>query len=140
MNEAKPVVWFADEPTPSTFFFHSPFRSWKFLVNTCVLAALFIGLAIVIYEHRDRWSSQSHRLYWCAFILVTGGLYPYLRALKRRVKISELYLAGKLCTQQAESPIDDVLEVAENAINDGLFYTSTTIGLFLFAVLVTLFK
>jgi hypothetical protein len=48
MSEPKTVVWFGDDPKPNTFFFRSPFRSWKFLVCTALLVsvcALFISLA-----------------------------------------------------------------------------------------------
>jgi hypothetical protein len=131
MSDHKAVVWFEDDPVPNGFFFRSPFRSWKFLLNTAVLAALIFGLAFILVRNWNNWSVFS-KLFWGAFLMLQGALYPYLRVLQSHRKINELYLAGKIKEQPAESPIDKLLSVAEDALNDGLLYSSFTAGLLLF--------
>jgi hypothetical protein len=125
MSEHKIVVWFGDDPQPNRFFFRSPFRSWRFIANTIVVIASFLSFGIVPFT---QWHSltgpSSRRLFWGGFMLVVGVLGPYLRALQYHRRINELYLAGKINDQAAESPLNDVLEVADDAINTGLFCIS----------------
>jgi len=130
MSDHKDVLWFADDPTPNKFFFRSPFRSWKFVVNTAVLIALLFGCAMAMVKNWDNWSISS-KLFWGAFVMLQGAVYPYLRVLQSHRKINELYIAGKITDQPAESAIDEVLRVADNALNDGLFYGLGTVGILL---------
>jgi len=130
MSDHKAVVWFADDQTPDKFFFRSPFRSWKFLVNTAVLIALLFGFAIVLAKNWSNWSASS-KIFWAVFLMLQGAIYPYLRVLQSHRKINELYVAGKITEQPAESAIDELLRVANSALNDGLFYSSVTVGILL---------
>ena len=60
--------------------------------------------------------------------MLQGTVYPFFRAFQSHRKINKFYLAGKINEQSAESPIDTLLSVADNALNDGLFYSSINIG------------
>ena len=132
MNERKVVVWLENEPQRNTFFFRSPFKSWIFAINTVLVVVLFLGFAIILSSHWQSVSQKSSRFFWGGFCLIVGVLYPYLRALQLHSKINELYLAGKIGEEPAGSPVNAVLEVADNAINIGLLYTSTIGGLLVF--------
>ncbi|HLK03146.1 MAG TPA: hypothetical protein VKT53_01805 [Candidatus Acidoferrum sp.] len=135
MNEHKSVVWFANDAKPNDFFFRSPFQSWKFRVNTAVVVALSLGLIFVLFKNWSKWS-LAIRFAWIAFFILQGTLYPFLRILQSHRKINELYLAGKITEQSAESPIDELLSVADNALNDGLFYSLTVLGMLAFSAFV----
>lgn len=132
MSDHKAVVWFADDPTANKFFFRSPFRSWKFLLNTAVVAVLSLGFGIVLVTHWPGLTGASRRLFWGGFVLILGILYPYGRALQYHRRINELYLAGKIRDQAADSPLNDVLQVADDAINTGMFYIAISGGLIVF--------
>jgi hypothetical protein len=140
MSEHKTVVWFGNDSGPNTFFFRSPFRSGKFLANTAVVTSLFFGFGIVVlFAHWQGLTGASRRLFWGAYCLAVGILYPYLRALQYHRRINELYLAGKIGDQSEESPLNDVLEVADDAINMGVLYASISGGLIVFLGLALLF-
>jgi hypothetical protein len=140
MSEHKTVVWFRDDSRPNKFFFRSPFRSWLFLVNTAIATALFVAFGIVLlFSHWQGLTGASRRLLWGGYVLVVGILYPYLRALHYHRRINELYLAGKISDQPAESPLNDVLQVADEAINMGVVYASIGGGLIFFLGLALLF-
>lgn len=71
--------------------------------------------------------------------MLNGAVYPYLRVLQSHGKINKLYVAGKITDQPAESSIDELLSVADNALNDGLFYSSFVTGfLIVFGFLIPL--
>ena len=105
MNEHKTVVWFADERKANTFFFQSPFRSWKFLVNTAVLTALLSGLLIVLFRNLSNWSSGTI-VFWIGFLIMQGAFYPYVRVHQSHRKIYELYVAGRITEQPGESALN----------------------------------
>ena len=117
MNERKAVVWFADEPQPNTFFFRSPFRSWKFLINTILLVAACIGLAYLFWNYSIGF--KSFPIYLLPFLLL-NAVYPYWYALKRHGRIREHYLSGAIPEQNGGTPLNDLLEVADNSLNEGL--------------------
>ena len=140
MSDHKTVVWFGDDPQPNTFFFRSPVRSWKFLTNTAIVTALFVAFGIVVlFAHWQGLTGASRRLFWGGYCLVVGILYPYLRALQYHRRINELYLAGKISDQPAESPLNDVLQVAADAINMGMVYASVSVAAIFFLGLALLF-
>jgi hypothetical protein len=127
MNQRKAVVWFGDDPQPNTFFFRSPFRSWTFVFNTVLLVVVCLGCAIVVRKYSV---STSEIL----LLLLLTVIYPYWGALKRHGRINELYRSGKVAEQPAESPLNDLLEVADNSMNEGLRNTSFVFGLFLLSI------
>ena len=74
MSDHKTVVWFGDDPQPNTFFFRSPFRSWKFLTNTAIVTALFVAFGIVVlFAHWQGLTGASRRLFWGGYCLVVGS-------------------------------------------------------------------
>ncbi len=129
MGETKPVVCFTDDRKPNSFFFRSPFRSWKFLINTLLLAVVVLAYAIVAWKFMGVTGSLS-----LATLMLLDVIYPYWGALLRHRKINELYQAGKITVQGVESPIDDLLEVADNALNEGLRNSSVVFGILLLIV------
>jgi len=133
MSEPKSVVWFGDDPQPNTFFFLSPFRSWRFVVNTALLVVVCLGSAIIVWKYSGFTSGILVLLVW-------NVIYPYWWALKRHGRINELYRSGKIAEQPAESPLNDVLEVADNSMNEGLRNTSFIFGLFLLAIVLWKFQ
>jgi len=130
MSEHKTVFWFADDAKPNTFFFRSPFRSWKFVLNSAILALLLLGCMSVLIQNWNVWTSQS-RLIFAALILLQGVAAPYLRAFQKYQKVHQLHLEGALAAQPAGSPVDKVLAVADEAINEGLLFTQLNVGLLL---------
>lgn len=132
MSEHKQVAWFADDSLPNRFFFRSPFRSWRFILNT----ATFIGFLFVwVLVLAKNWSNLN-KLYLTAMLMI-GAVQPYLRVLQSHRKINELYLAGKLTDQPAGSLIDELLSVADDALNESFFCSSVVIGaLLVFAFLI----
>ena len=130
MSEYKAVVWFGNDPQPNTFFFRSPFRSWKFLINTVLLVVVCLMCGFVISKW-PRFTVFSPLL----TLLLLNVVYPYWWALKRHAKLNELYLSGKIADEPVESPQNVLLEVADNSMNEGLRNTSFTFGLFLLCIL-----
>jgi hypothetical protein len=124
MSDHKQVVWFADDPIPNRFFFRSPFRSWRFVVNTAVLVTFLFVCAIVLNKNR----SSLSKFFWAVFVMLQGAVYPYLRVLQSHRKINELYLAGKITDQPAGTSIDELFNVANNALNDGFFFSTVVMG------------
>jgi hypothetical protein len=49
----------------------------------------------------------------------------------RHRKINKLYREGKLTEQSADTPLNDILEVTDNAINQGLCNASVLFGVFM---------
>jgi hypothetical protein len=97
-----------------------------------LVVALFLGFAIILSSHWHSVSQNSSRFLRGGFCLVVGVAYPYLRALQFHSKINELYLAGNIGEEPAGSPVNTVLEIADNAINTGLLYTSIMGGALVF--------
>jgi hypothetical protein len=130
MSEPKTVVWFGDDPQPNTFFFRSPFRSWKFAINTVLLIGVSLGCAFLISKQ-----PSFMRFSWLVTFLLMNVVSPYWWALKRHGRINELYRSGKIEEQSGESPLNDLLELADNSLNEGLRNTSFVFGLLLFSIL-----
>lgn len=123
---ASKVIAFGHESGANTFFFKSPFRSWKFLVNTVLLVTVSVGSAIVV------WKCCSFPVGSAVFVfLMMNVIHPYWFALRRHGSINELYLSGQISEQPAKSPLNQLLEVADNSINEGLRNASFLFGLFL---------
>ena len=132
MRQANLVHWFEDDSKPNTFFFRSPFRSWRFLINTALVIMACTTMLICIWRY---WDDLGFR-YPAAivFLFFQGALYPYLWALKRHSKINELYLADQIAEQPAGSALDQVLEVADDSIHDGFRNSSVLSGLLFLAL------
>jgi len=132
MSQTKPVTWFEGDPKLNTFFFRSPFRSWKFIVNTILVAGLIIACAAVIWNH---WNKINHPFPFTiiSFFLLTVG-YPYWWAIKRHGKIRRLYRSGEISDVPADSPLDQILQVADNSMNEGLRNACALFGLYLLEI------
>jgi hypothetical protein len=133
MSQAKPVVWFADDPKPNTFFIRSPFRSWKFIVNTLLVAVVCFFYVTVVWKYWDQLHTDAAIIPFFTFLLLFV-VYPYWWAIKRHGKIRELYLSGELTEQPADSAMDKLLHVADNSLNEGLRNSSCMFGVFLVAL------
>ena len=132
MSETKPVVWFTDDKKPNRFFFQSPFRSWKFLANTALLVLLSFAYLLIVWIYWVQLNRNSFP-YWETLLtlLILMVITPYGWALRRHGAINQLCREGKLTEQSADSPLNDILEVADNAINQGLCNASALFGVFL---------
>lgn len=132
MSETNQVEWFTDAKEPNRFFFRSPFKSWKFLINTVLLVILSCSYALILWRYWGPLNRNSFP-YWMVLLtlLLLTVVYPFGWALRRHGKINRLYREGKISEQSASSPIDEVLDVADNAINEGLRNTSFLFGIFL---------
>jgi hypothetical protein len=122
MSESKAAVGLGDEPRLNTFFFRSPFRSWQFVLNTILLAVACIESAAVVWKH---WVFSP--VIATFVLLMVAAISPYQWALARHKKIMKLYRSGKIAPQTADSPLNDLLEVADNSMNEGLRNTSFTL-------------
>jgi hypothetical protein len=131
MSEHKAVVWFGDDPQPNTFFFRSPFRSWAFVVNTILLVAVCLGSALMLWNYSEGFKSFPS---WVLVLLLLNVVYPYWFALKRHARINEHYRSGKIVEQPVETPLNDLLEVADNSMNEGLRNSILSFGIFLLAI------
>ena len=131
MSEHKTVVWFGDDPQPNTFFFRSPFRSWKFVFNTVLLAVVCLATVFMLWDYSTGFRSFPIFLLTLLLLVV---VYPYWHALKRRAKIHEHFLTGKIAESAPETPLNDLLDVADDSINEGLRNSTFAFGLFLFAL------
>jgi hypothetical protein len=100
------------------------------LVNTALLGALLCGFAVAVVKNWSNWSTHS-KVFWGVFLVLQGAVYPYIRVLLSHRKIRELYVVGKITEQPAASVIDELLSVADNALNDGFFYSIVTFGMLL---------
>ena len=130
MSEHKAVVWFSNDPEPNTFFFRSPFRSWQFVVNTILLGVVCIGATLML------WNFSAHfKLFpsWLILLLLINAVYPYWYALKRHRRIYEHYRAGKIAEEPVETPVNDLLELADNSLNQGSRNSISIFGILLLA-------
>jgi hypothetical protein len=139
MGENKTVAWFADDAVQNRFFFRSPFRSRSFIANTVVLVAVILGMTFLVVRNWNSLSSTKVLLLVSVFML-QGTVYPYIRVLQYHRRVNELYLSGKITEQPAESPIDELLTVAERALIDGLFFILVTVGVLVFFLFFQLHK
>jgi len=131
MSEHKTVTWFGDDPQQNTFFFRSPFRSWKFLINTLLLVMISVLGGFVL----PKMASNTVLVLVVFNFFVLNIVYPYWWALKRHARVNELYRSGRIAEQPAESAQNVILEVADNSINEGLRNTSFVFGIFLLGIL-----
>jgi len=133
MSETKPVVWYGDDRKANTFFFRSPFHSWKFLINTGLVALMSLALAGILWRYWDKLNEKTS-IWIVLFVFFPQNIvYPFWRAFKRHRKINELYAAGYVTEQAAGSPLDEVLQVTDDAMNEGLLNTMFVFGIFLLA-------
>jgi hypothetical protein len=119
MDESKAVARPGEAPEPNTFFFQSPFRSWRFLFNSALLVADCICCAIVF----SKMPGVLH--FWLLLCgLLWFAVYPYWWAIIRHRRINELFRSSKIVAQPAQSPQNVLLKVADDATNEGLCTTS----------------
>jgi hypothetical protein len=131
MSNSKPVVWLAEDRKPNGFFFRSPFHSWKFLINTGLVAVVSVGFAGTLWKYWDKLNQKSQILLTLLGLLAINLVYPFLRALRRHRKINDLFAAGYITEQTPGSPLDEVLEVTDNAVNEALGNAVFLFGVFL---------
>lgn len=131
MSEHKAVVWFGNDPEPNTFFFRSPFRSWQFVANTVLLVVVCIGATLMLWNYSRHFKSFPS---WVLVFLLFNAVYPYWYALKRHKRIYEHYLAGNIAEPSVENPLNDLLEVADNSLNEGLRNSIGVFGILLLTV------
>jgi hypothetical protein len=129
MSERKAVVWFGDEPKPTTFFARSLFRSWQFWMNTVFLAAVCVEFVIVVWKSDSVFSMPLYAL----FLLFV--LFPSILAFKRHQKIQERYLSGQIASPPSNPALAELLQVADNAINEGVRNSILAFGMVLLGVL-----
>jgi hypothetical protein len=134
MSQAKPVTWFEDDPKPNNFFFRSPFRSWKFVINTVLLVVMCLSYVGVV------WNYRGPRYSYILIFLLFNVVYPYWWAIKRHNKIKELYLSGGIVEQPANSPMDSLLQVADDSLNEGLRNSSAMFGIYLLTLVLCRFQ
>ncbi len=127
MSQTKPVTWFADDPRANTFFFRSPFRDWSFIANTVQMAVLLLFMVVVGVRYWNQISDGSLFTAFISFVLFV--VYPYGRALRRHRKIQELYLSGQISAPSPESPLNQILEVADRSINEDVFHSTLLFAL-----------
>jgi hypothetical protein len=132
MGDIKQVVWFANDKKPNRFFFQSAFRSWKFLANTALVAVMSLTYLAIVWRYWVQLNRNSFP-YWETLLtlLILMVIIPFAWALRRHGKINKLYLEGQITEQSTGSPVNDFLEIADNAINEGLRNTSVLFGIFL---------
>ena len=135
MNGIQPTANSISNRKPNRFFFQSPFRSWTFLINTALLAGICLTVVAVLWRFWDKPASHSS-VGWMLLLafLAPNVVYPYWSAIIRHRKIKQLYLEGDISEQQAGSPIDELLSVADASLNEGLRNTMFCFGLFLLAL------
>jgi len=135
MSQNSAVGTFTDQPKPNIFFFRSPFRSWKFLINTFLVVVVCLSSAAVLWKYSGRLNQHSYPLsIFLLVLLLQNIVYPFWWALKRHGEIKDLYTAGDIKEQTSGSPLNLLLEVADNSLNEGLRNTS-----FVFGVLLVIF-
>lgn len=133
--ESKPVLWFANERKANTFFFRSPFRSWKFLLNIGLSSVVILAFAGATWKYWDKLNQKASSWLIVSVLAVQCVVYPFLRALRLHRKINDLYAAGYVTEQTAGSPLDEILQVADNAMNESLGSTAFMFGLLLFCLM-----
>jgi hypothetical protein len=133
MSDSKPVSWFAEDRKPNSFFFRSAFRSSSFLINAALVAVVTLVFAGVL---RRYWGKLSHKSWALSLLMlfIINVVYPFFRALRRHQRVNDLYAAGYLAQQAAGTPLDEVLGVTDDAVNEAFFIPVFSFGLLLFAV------
>jgi len=118
MSQTKYVPWFEDNPKPNTFFFRSLFRSPKFLLNAALLLAVLVAGARFIWAYGR--SVDPISLFFLSYVVLQNVVSLYWWAMKRHSQVNELYLSGQITEQPAGSLLDQMLDIADNSMNDGL--------------------
>ena len=139
MSQVKPVTWFVDDPKPNTFFSRSPFHSWKFIVNSVLVLANILSLALIAWKYWGKIAGGSLIFVVLTFLLL-NVIYPYWSAILRHGKIHELYLSGQLTVEAVGSPVDQILSIADDSMNGGLRNTSFMFLLFLLTLVLYRFE
>ena len=71
---------------------------------------------------------------WILVFLPLNVVYPYWWALKRHAKIYEHYRATRISEYAVENPLNDLLEVADNSMNEGLRNSTALFGILLLTI------
>jgi len=135
MSQTKYVAWFEDNPKPNIFFFRSLFRSSKFLINAALLLAVLGAGARFIWKYGG--SLDPIGFFCLSFIVFQNVVSLYWWAMKRHAQVNELYLSGQITEQPVGSLLDQMLDIADNSMNDGL--RSASIASLLLIVTLTIF-
>ncbi|MGB8656145.1 MAG: hypothetical protein WCD23_16625 [Candidatus Acidiferrales bacterium] len=106
------------------FFVRSPLRSWRFVLSAVIYVAFVTVDLTVLFMYSSRMPSGSSIF---LILFLVGSAAPVGRTLHQHSRINELYLAGKMGDVDPASPIHVALEVASDALNDGIFYLFTTL-------------
>jgi cytochrome bd-type quinol oxidase subunit 2 len=132
MDDVQPAAYSIANRKPNHFFSESPFRSWMFLINTVLVGAICAAVIAILWKRWDKLAQHSSVAgLFLLTMLVQNVVYPYWWAIIRHRKINRLYLDGSISEQPAGSPVDELLSVADNSINEGLRNTMFCFGLFL---------
>jgi hypothetical protein len=105
------------------FFFRSPFRSVRFIFNAILLCSVFAAFGIVLFRHLDGLLVHFDSFILCFLLLIQGALVPFIQSLKMHRKINDIYSAQNIAEPAAESGLNRLLYVTEDAISNGLLYT-----------------
>jgi len=138
MSQTKYVPWFEDNPKPNIFFFRSLFRSSKFLVNAALLLAVLVAGARFIWEYGR--SLDPLGVFFLSYVVIQNLVSLYWWAMKRHAQLNELYLSGQITEQPAGSLLDQMLDIADNSMNDGLRSTSIASLFLIFTLTMVLGK
>jgi hypothetical protein len=84
-----------------------------------------------MWEHSDKLNQKSETWLFLLQLLILAVVYPFWWVLRFHRRINDLYVAGEITEQAPGSPLNEVLEVAEEAMNGGLFQTMTIFGVLL---------
>lgn len=118
------------------FFSRSPFRSGFFLIATSVFMVAMLGSAAFFFFY---WNRVRFELMVVVLLVVCSRAVNCMwAAIQRHQKLRSVYFVGKSSDQSESIPAKDALDVAARAILDDLFYTSCTLLLFLFLLVMSL--
>jgi hypothetical protein len=81
-----------------------------------------------MWKYSDKLNQKSQTWLFLLQLLILAVVYPFWWVLRLRRRINDLYLAGEITEQAPGSPLNELLEVAEEAMNGGLFYTMLMFG------------
>jgi hypothetical protein len=118
------------ESPAAVFFKNSPFRSPSFLFVVALFVVLVTADTIVCVVYWRELSSAE--VLWLLLGMTTIGAGTYMaRTLNRHRRLREQFLSGAMSRISSESPLHDALQIAEQSLQDGLFYTFSTMLVFL---------
>ena len=90
-----------------------------------------LGTALMVWSYPPHLKDFPYWALLGSFVFVVS---PYIDALRRHKEIYEHYRSGSIEEQPVESPLNDLLEVADNSMNDGLRNSTFLFGLCLACV------